>query len=99
MALTKALERAGIPFQTLVPLKDTTVIYIIDLEDELNSKVMAAARLLRARVTSQPGDAALVGHDERQQAKVEFEEEIKTYETKNPNLPPTCDAQKKTKGH
>ena len=99
VALTKTLERAGIPFQTLVPLKDTTVIYIIDLEDELNSKVMAAARQLRAQVTAQAGDAGLVGHDERQKAKTEFEKEIKTYETKNPNLPPACDAQKKAKGH
>lgn len=99
VALTKALESAGIPFQTLVPLKDTTVIYIVDLEGELHSKVMAAARKLRARVTSQPGNAALFGHDERQQAKARFEEEIKTYETKNPNLPPTCDARKKSKGH
>lgn len=99
IAITKTLERAGIPSQTLVPLKDTTVIYIVDLEAELQSKVRVAARMLQAQVTSQSGDAGLVGNDERQQAKVEFEKEIKNYETKNPNLPPTCDVQRKAKGH
>lgn len=97
VALTNALESAGIPFRTLVPSGDTTAIYVIDLDRDLRAKIMAAARKLRARVTSQPGNAALFGDDERQQAAVKFEQEIKTYETKNPNLPPTCDAQKK--GH
>ena len=95
VALTNTLERAGIPFRTLVPSGDTTAIYIIDLDRDLRAKILAAARKLRARVTSQPGNAALFGDDERPQAKAKFEQEIKTYETKNPNLPPTCDAQKK----
>lgn len=97
VALTKALESAGIPFRTIVPSGNTPTIYIIDLDRDLRAKIMVAARKLRARVTSQPGNAALFGDDERQQAAVKFEQEIKTYETKNPNLTPTCDAQKK--GH
>jgi hypothetical protein len=96
VALTNALERSGIPYRTIVPSGGTT-IYIIDLDRDLRAKILAAARKLRARVSSQPGDAALFGADERQQAKAKFEHEIKNYETKNPNLPPTCDAQKK--GH
>jgi hypothetical protein len=95
VALTNALEQAGIPFRTLVPSGNTTAIYIIDLDRDLRAKIMAAARKLRARVSSQAGNAALFGDDERQQAKAKFEQEIKNYETKNPNLPPTCDAQKK----
>jgi len=95
VALTNELERAGIPFRTLVPSRETTAIYIIDLDRNLRAKIMSAARKLRARVSSQTGNAALFGDDERQQAKAKFEQEIKTYETKNPNLPPTCDAQKK----
>lgn len=98
VALTNTLERAGIPFRTLVPSGNTTAIYIIDLDRDLRAKILAAARKLRARVTSQPGNAALFGEDERPKAKAKFEQEIKTYETKNPNLPPTCDAQKKS-GH
>ena len=99
VALTNALEQAGIPFRTLVPAGNTTAIYIIDLERDLRAKILAAARKLRARVSSQPGNAALFGDDERQQAKAKFEQEIKNYETKNPNLPPTCDVQRKAKGH
>jgi hypothetical protein len=97
VALTNALERAGIPFRTLVPSKEGTIVYIIDLDRDLREKIMNAARTLRARVSSQPGKAQLFGEDSREQAKAVFEQELKTYETKNPNLPPTCDAQKPKK--
>lgn len=97
IALTTALERAGIPFRTLVPLKQTTTVYIIDLDRNLRTKIMDAARTLRARVTAEPGKAQLFGDDERQRAKIVFEQDIKTYETKNPNLPPACDVQKRRK--
>ena len=94
-ALTTALERAGIPFRTLVPLKQTTTVYIIDLDRDLRAKIMNAAQTLRARVTVQTGKAKLFGDDLRQRAKTVFEQDIKTYETKNPNLPPTCDVRKR----
>jgi hypothetical protein len=97
VALTTALEREGIPFRTLVPLKQTTTIYIIDLDRDLREKIMKAARTLRARVTAEPGKAKLFGDDLRQRARTVFDEDIKNYETKNPNLPPTCDVQKKRK--
>jgi hypothetical protein len=42
-----------------------------------------------------PGKAKLFGDDFRDRAKAVFEQDIKNYETKNPNLPPTCDAQKR----
>jgi len=94
VALTNELERAGIPFRTLVPSRETTIIYIIDLDRDLRTKIMNAARRLRARVSQEPGNAQLFGDDEREKAKLKFEQEIKSYETKNPNLPPTCDVQK-----
>ena len=92
VALTSELERAGIPFRTLVPSRATTAIYIIDLDRDLRAKIMSAARRLRARVSHETGNAQLFGDDERDKAKAKFEQEIKDYETKNPNLPPTCDA-------
>jgi len=95
VALTGELERAGIPFRTLVPSRETTAIYIIDLDRDLRAKILKAARRLRARVSQESGSAQLFGDDEREKAKRKFEQEIKNYETKNPNLPPTCDAQKK----
>jgi hypothetical protein len=98
VALANTLDSGGIPFGTFVPSGETTTIYIIDLDRDLRKKIFAVARTLRARVSYQPGNAALVGDDERQQAKVKFEQEIKNYEAKNPNLPPTCDV-KQEKNH
>jgi hypothetical protein len=94
VALSNNLERAGIAFRTIVPSNGTTAVYIIDLDRNLRSKILAAARTLRARVNSETGNAQLFGDDDRDKAKIKFDEEIKTYETANPNLPPTCDAQK-----
>ncbi|HEX5875617.1 MAG TPA: hypothetical protein VFY60_13300, partial [Pyrinomonadaceae bacterium] len=54
------------------------------------AKIVAAARQLRARYSLQSGNADLFGDDKREQARVKFEQEIKDYETKNPNLPPAC---------
>jgi len=95
VAISNALEQAGIPFRTLVPLGKTTAVYIIDLDRDLRDKIFAAARKLGASVSSQTGNADLFGDDLRQQAKAKFEQEIKNYEAKNPNLPPPCDAGKK----
>jgi hypothetical protein len=97
VALTNELERAAIPFRTLVPLRATTAVYIIDLDRDLGAKIMNAARRLRARVSQETGNAQLFGDDEREKAKAKFDQEIKEYETKNPNLPPTCDAPKRTR--
>lgn len=95
VALTNELERAGIPFRTLVPSRLTTEIYIIDLDRDLREKILTAARRLRAQVNKQTGSAQLFGDDVREKAKEKFDQEIKNYETKNPNLPPTCDMQKR----
>lgn len=94
-ALAQSLERAGIAFRTLVPVKSGTWIYIVDLKRELRAKVMDAAKRLRARVTSERGNAAFVGDDQPDEAKVVFDEEIQNYEAKNPNLPPPCDISRK----
>ncbi len=100
VALTNELERSGIPFRTLVPSRGATTIYIIDLDRDLRDKIFTAARKLRAEVNKETGTAQLFGDDLRDKARDKFDQEIKTYETKNPNLPPTCDLQKrKTKGH
>lgn len=98
VALSNALEQAGVPFRTLVPSGNTTAIYVIDLNRELRQKILAAASKLGARVSYQAGDADLFGDDLREKAKIKFEQEIKDYETQNPNLPPACDAQKVRQG-
>lgn len=97
-ALTTTLEKSGIPFSTLVPSGQGTSVYIIDLDRDLREKILTVSRKLGARVSFQPGNATLFGNDTRPQAKVVFEEEIKKYESKNPDLPPACDARRKN-GH
>ena len=94
VALANALERAEIPIRTLVPAGQTMEIYVIDLDRDLRQKILTAARRLRARVEHQTGNAALFGDNERHKAKAVFEQEIKNYEAKNPNLPPACDVKK-----
>ena len=93
--LSNELESAGIPFRTIVPARGTTEIYIIDLDRDLRDKILAAARKLHAQVNKEIGNAKLFGDDLRDRAKAKFDQQIKNYETKNPNLPPTCDAQKR----
>ena len=97
--LSKELESAGIPFSTVVPSRHTTAIYIIDLDRDLREKILSAARKLRAQVNKETGNAKLFGDDLRDRAKEKFDQEIKNYETKNPNLPPTCDVQKRKPIH
>lgn len=96
-ALANTLDRAGIAFRTVVPLKSGTWIYVVDLKRELRAKVMAAAKKLRARVRSESGNAAFVGDDQAEQAQTVYNEEIRGYEAKNPNLPPACDRQRPPK--
>ncbi len=101
VALTNTLERAGIPFRTLVTTGGMTTIYIIDLDRDLREKIINAARQLRAKVSSEAGNALLFGDDDRKKAEDKFEQEIKSYEAKNPNLPSACDVrpEKATKRH
>jgi hypothetical protein len=89
--LANTLQRVGIEFRTLVPVKSGTWIYIVDLKRELRAKVMNAAKRLRASVSSESGNADFVGDDQVDEAKVVFDEEIRKYEAQNPDLPPTCD--------
>ena len=94
--LAQRLQRAGIEFRTLVPVKSGTWIYIVDLKRELRTKVMNAARRLGARVNTEQGKAEFVGDDQAAAAKIVFDEEVSKYEADKPNLPPTCDVQRKT---
>jgi hypothetical protein len=90
-AISRTLDRAGVAFRTLAPLQRSTIVYVVDLQNDLGSKVSAAARLLRARLRSVRGQAEFLGHDsDREQAQVLFENEIKRYEDANPKIPARC---------
>jgi hypothetical protein len=93
--VANTLQQTGIEFRTLVPVKSGTWIYVVDVKRELRPKVMAAAKRLGARVKTESGKAEFVGDDQPDDAKTVFDEEIRTYESKNPDLPPTCDVSHK----
>jgi len=90
VAVANTLERAGIAFRTLVPTRMSILVYVVDLKHELHAKVITAAKRLRARISSQPGNAGFIGDDALPQAKIAFEKEINNYEKSHPNLPSVC---------
>jgi hypothetical protein len=90
VAIARILDRTGIAFRTLVPMRRNTVVYVVDLKRELDVKVMKASKRLRARVRSQAGNAGFVGDDALPQAKTAFEKEINNYEKSHPNLASPC---------
>lgn len=90
-SISNLLDRAGIAFRTLVPTKSGTRVYVIDTENNLWTKVKAAAKQLKARISSQAGNASFVGDDsDRQKGQTMFGQEIKDYESKRGALPPPC---------
>jgi hypothetical protein len=90
VAIARILDRAGIAFRTLVPVKRGTIVYVVDLKRELNDEVQAASKQLGARVSSQTGSAQFVGDDAVPQARVVFDKEISNFEKSHPNLPAVC---------
>lgn len=89
--LSKLLDTAGIAFRTLVPLKNRTLVYVVDLKDELREKIPTAARVLKAKVRGLRGDASFIGHDEdRQKAQTIFAEEIRMFESTRGNTLRKC---------
>ena len=89
--ISRALDRAGLAYRTLVPLKHRTAIYIVDLENELQIRLATAARWLRARVTAVSGTGIFIGDDtDRAKGRQIFNLEIERYEDAHPELPPQC---------
>jgi len=90
-SIARMLDRAGILFRTLVPTKQNTFVYIVDLEGNLAAKVKEAVKQLRATYSAQRGNANFIGDDAvREKGQAVLAQEIKDYETKHPNLPPPC---------
>ena len=89
--LAALLDRIGIDFRTIVSTKNSALVFVVDLKRELHSKILSAARKLKARVNSRRGTAEFVGDDSsREKAAVVFEEQIKKYESANPALIKKC---------
>ena len=92
-SVTRTLDKTGIIFRTLVPTRQDLIIYVVDTDSNLSTKVRAAAKQLKGRLTSQPGTASFIGDDsDRQKGQEVFAKEVSDYESKHPDLPPPCTA-------
>jgi hypothetical protein len=91
MSVARALDRDGIAFRTLVPTRRGTLIYIVDLGQELRTKVSATARRLRSKVSRRTGNGEFIGDsDDGQKASKVFEQEIRDYESTHEPIAATC---------
>ena len=89
--IAQALDEAGIEFRTLVPLKATVLVYVVDVKSELRAKISAAATKLKARITERRGSAEFIGNDSsREKAQAIFDAETKSYESTNAPLIRKC---------
>jgi hypothetical protein len=89
--LSRVLDSTGVAFRTLVPAKQQTLIYVIDVDNSLSGKIRTATRRLRGNVSSRDGNASFIGDDSvREKGQTIFEQEIRNFESKHPNLPPAC---------
>ena len=89
--LSGLLDQAGIEFRTLVPTRRSVLVYVVDLQREMRTKIVAAARKIKARVTSRRGTAEFIGDDSsREKARTIFDKEIRNYEAQHSALITKC---------
>lgn len=93
LVLARSLDRLGIADRTLVPLKNKTLVYVVDLKNALGKAIATAARNLRAQVKALRGVANFLGDDsDRQKAQQTFEREMQSFESVHPEIPGKCSA-------
>jgi hypothetical protein len=91
LALTaQTLDRSGISDRTLVPGRQRTLVYIVDLKNELQQRIAAAARRLRARYRVLEGTGDFIGDEDRDKAQQVFSEIVLKYEREHPPLKDNC---------
>jgi len=88
--ITNKLEASGVTNRTIVPQRRRTVVFVVDLKNELRAKVATAARRLKARMTSAKGDAEFIGDDDRARAQTVFAQEVSKYEASHPRVKRAC---------
>ena len=89
---SRKLDETGVEFRTLVPrAARPTIVYVVDLENKLRTRITHAARKLRARLVRIRGTGAFIGDDtDREVAQSVFAEAIKKYEARNPGVARKC---------
>jgi hypothetical protein len=89
-SIAAELDSDGIENRTLVPQTKSILVYIVDLKNELRSKILIAARGLRARISSLRGSGEFIGDDDRDKAQTVFAQEILKYEAGNRHARRRC---------
>ena len=90
VTIAKTLDAAGVSYRTLVPLKTRVLVYVVDLRNELQTRVQKAAGQLQVRPLAFTGTGGFIGNDnDRDQAQAVFAQEIKAYES-NHSLSQRC---------
>jgi hypothetical protein len=90
--IAKVLDREGIAFRTIVPTRRGAIVYIVDLDNQqLRTKVFAAARRLRSGVNQRVGNGEFIGDsDDAQKASKVFDDEIRSYESSHTPIAEKC---------
>jgi hypothetical protein len=91
-SVSRTLDLEGIAFRTLVPrMRQRLFIYVVDLNDELNNKIIRAAHRLGALMAIIRGTGEFIGDDtDREKAQQVFAEEIRKFEDGNPHVARRC---------
>ena len=90
--ISRKLDEIGIDFRALVPRWNRpTIVYVVDLENKLRTRMISAAHKLRARLVRIKGTGAFIGNDtDRGAAQSVFADTIKNYEAGNPEVARKC---------
>ena len=89
--ISRLLDSNGVAFRTLVPAKQETTVYVIDIDNNLSGKIRKATKRLRGRFTAASGNASFIGDDSvREKGQEIFQQEIGSYESTHSNLSPAC---------
>ena len=93
--ISRTLDRSGVPFRTLFPrLRRPAIIYVIDLNHELERQVGIAARRLGARLVVIKGMGEFIGDDnDREKARQIFTGIVNQYEDDHPYTKHNCSKQ------
>lgn len=91
-SISRTLDRSGVAFRTLVPTRRrSTIVYVVDLSNELRKQVASASRQLGARLVLIRGTGEFIGDDEdRDRAQEVFGRVIKEYEDERPEVARKC---------
>lgn len=90
-SIAQTLDKSGIANRTLVPFAHRTLIYVVDLQNELRQQIALAAKRLRTRYRVVEGTGDFIGDDsDRDKAQQVFSQIIVKYEQEHTPVRNDC---------